>query len=76
MIVFFNNAMDFSMLINTTFVYFAGNSNVNYISLKVPANVNSYVWASFFKLDFFFFFKLDLYMLYPLKYEYISVIVY
>lgn len=49
--------MGFSMLIYTTFVYFAGNSNVNYISLKVPANV----------LMYGLFFKLDLYMLYPLR---------
>lgn len=37
--------MGFSMLIYATFVYFAGNSDVNYISLKVPTNVNAYVWA-------------------------------
>lgn len=44
-VAFFNNAMGFSMLIYATFVYFAGNSDVNYISLKVPTNVNAYVWA-------------------------------
>lgn len=43
LIAFFNNSMGFSMLLKNIFMYFAGNSNVNYIPLKVPANVNSHI---------------------------------